>query len=474
MKKITLLVALLISSLSFALPKNIPSQCVYIGLALQPQKIETILEKSLQASIYQATLQEIGSASKKILGLNILKDSLTPTGINPQEYINVYFDYNTQRAVVQVIGNSAKMVSYLKKSLNKQWGKVLESKQRGFTKLYNNHPSYKYDVLFYKTEGSSVWFSGDEKSLALIQAKRNPFPQELAQVLQKTKNKPFLISYVPKNTIEPGMLNQMMPADFNEDLFFTLNTQKNQLQLEIFFPSSLDVPQNLNPHPFLLQNPLALIQTWISGKSVLEMVQKLGNPEALFLLNSLDIQNSLGEQIFLQLNRVNAMELMQGNLANIDLLLGVEVKVSAPYESALEMLKNQVPELQQNSQKSFYKGFPLYAYKESSGYGQTAPSLYAIFLKNWILLSTNQSQLEKAADFYLANSKPKQLPLSSKNLLLFVDLAKILQETPMLSGVLMQQGIKADNLGFLSGHYFLEKLRNSPWLNLKLSIFFKR
>jgi len=281
MKKITLLVALLISSLSFALPKNIPSQCVYIGLALQPQKIETILEKSLQSPIYQASLKEIESVSKKILGFNVLKDSLDPTGINPQEYINIYFDYNKQNAAIQVFGNPNKIIDFLKKSLNKQWGKVLESKQGGFTKLYNNHPSYKYDVLFYKTEGSSVWFGGKQEDLSFIQAKRNPFPQEFTQILQKKGNNPLLISYVPKNTIEPGVLNQIVPADFNEDLFLMLDTQKNQLQLEMLFPN-LDAPQTLNPHPFLLQNPLALIQTWVSGKSVLEMAQKLGNSR-LFL-----------------------------------------------------------------------------------------------------------------------------------------------------------------------------------------------
>ena len=233
----------------------------------------------------------------------------------------------------------------------------------------------------------------------------------------KTQN-PAVVALVPGNLSEGTM-----PMDLGQDSFVALNTEGKEVYFSVLMKDPDETPKKLNLPPFFFSLPAAMVHTSLSASQILEMVEKMGNPQILYMLNSMNLKDSLGKQAFLFQGDFNALEVMQGRYGSVDLIFGFAVQMTAPYESMLEMLKNQAAAQGTSVVRSAYQGQPLYSFQQPQG---SLTELHFLLLKDWVLGAVNLETLKKAADLYVSGGRSVRFPLPEENLFLFADIRRIL------------------------------------------------
>ncbi|HCL57034.1 MAG TPA: hypothetical protein DHW82_08525 [Spirochaetia bacterium] len=461
MKKIILYLLILVPVFGFSLEKSIPKDSYYFGFSLNQKKMKSAFQKILMQNVYQMALKEMASASVEEIGFDFINGPMESIGLDPKGYFEIIFNEEKDSGVILLTAaNSKDFIAGIKKSLSKKWGKVEESNEGNFKKIFTKNPSYSYQSFYYYTKSSTQIILSDraEHLKDFQESQKEDLTSSLYDTFVKEveEKNPLFFFYVQNNPQFQQMFSLPKEITVFEKALGFVDIENKKLNLAVYLDNPDKKNLEMNLPGFLKDNPLLFLFTDFNPQVLESLGKNMGDPELDMMMGSLNLSQSLGDRAFFIVNDLNYMEIMQGSFQNLLMGAGFLVKDSMPYKNLFEMLLGQLALGGKNAEmpkggKENFNNLTIYKVENlKTDFSPIGMNFYAAILGDYVIVSINKDYLKKMIQNYTDQKMQLQFPVSESNLFFFMNCKEIVRKVSMLA-MLQQQGVNVNNFEYFYG-----------------------
>lgn len=432
---------------SFAAIEDVPKGYIYFGIKPDREKVNAILQKTVTPQILPALTEKINAHIRNELGFDFLNESPKGIGINPDKYIEVFFNPNgaAQNDLyfsIPVI-NANFFLNQLRQTLKKKWGAFSEtSLENGLKIIKSKNPKYSTVNLCYKTGEGKIFFAASarilqEKDLLERETDHN-FMAKLDGVI--AEENPFVVFYMGES-----LAVQLSESALQMGIAVTGDIKKNELEIGLIYTNDNKIKLEHAVPGFLKDNPILLISSPIDKEELLKISMTKTDLQIQELLKILNLKESLGNGIFLTVDEINYLELAQGIMTSSQIFLGFEIKDHKPYLALMDTMLGANSD-RNRAVRTIFQDVPVYSIQDLD-FG-TNREIHVAVLKDYVFISFNMNTIKKNIVAAVQKKQKILLPVNDKNLLMFFDAVSFFKRVP-LAPLLIQRGIAADNIKWI-------------------------